>query len=136
MRKFCVTISTLKLCQRWGFRKTRACLLGVAGMGCEMQDRLLNSPSVIISSIMTSNQGCSVHASSPIVANSCFVHGDDYVGLGVRGDLEGYKAKLFERFIIKDRGILGTNFEKSHHVSSSETRVSRDVDVRSGSETR
>ena len=26
MRKFCVMISTLKLCQRWGFRKTRACL--------------------------------------------------------------------------------------------------------------
>ena len=53
-----------------------------------------------------------------------FVHGDDYVGIGVRGDLEGYKAKLSERFIIKDRGILGadglhekTNFEQSHHVS-------------------
>ena len=51
-------------------RKTRACLLGVAGMGCEVQDRLLNSPSVTISWIMTSNKGCSVHASSPIVANS------------------------------------------------------------------
>ena len=38
-----------------------------------------------------------------------FVHGDDYVGLGVRGDLEGYKAKLSERFIIKDRGILGAD---------------------------
>ena len=37
------------------------------------------------------------------------VHGDDYVGLGVRGDLEGYKAKLSERFIIKDRGILGAD---------------------------
>ena len=34
-----------------------------------------------------------------------FVHGDDYVGLGV----EGYKAKLSERFIIKDRGILGAD---------------------------
>ena len=71
-----------------------------------------------------------------------FVHGDGYVGLGVRGDLEGYTAKLSERFIIKDRRILGadglhdTNFEQSHHVSSSETRVSRDVDVRSASETR
>ena len=38
-----------------------------------------------------------------------FVHGDDYVGLGVRGDLEGYKAKLSERFIIKDRGIFGAD---------------------------
>ena len=38
-----------------------------------------------------------------------FVHGDDYVGLGVRGDLECYKAKLSERFIIKDRGILGAD---------------------------
>ena len=38
-----------------------------------------------------------------------FVHGDDYVGLGVRGDLEGYKAKLSERCIIKDRGILGAD---------------------------
>ena len=38
-----------------------------------------------------------------------FVHGDDYVGLGVRGDLEGYRAKLSERFIIKDRGILGAD---------------------------
>ena len=38
-----------------------------------------------------------------------FVHGDDYVGLGVRGDLEGDKAKLSERFIIKDRGILGAD---------------------------
>ena len=37
------------------------------------------------------------------------VHGDDYVGLGVRGDLEGYKAKLSERFIIKDRRILGAD---------------------------
>ena len=53
--------------------------------------------------------GCSVLASSSIVANSCFVHGDDYVGLGVRGDLEGDKAKLSERFIIKDRGILGAD---------------------------
>ena len=104
-----MTISPLKLCQRWGFWKTRACLLGVAGLGCEMQDRLLNSPSVIVSWIMTSNKGCSVHASSPIVANSCFVHGDDYVGLGVRGDLEGCKAKLSERFIIKDRRILGAD---------------------------
>ena len=32
-----------------------------------------------------------------------------HVGLGVRGDLEGYKAKLSERFIIKDRGILGAD---------------------------
>ena len=111
MRKFCVSISTLKLCQRWSYQKTRACLLGVAGMGCEMQDRLLNSLSVIISWIMTSNKGCSVHASSPIVANSCFTSctGKNHVGLGVRGDLEGYKAKLFERFIIKDRGILGAD---------------------------
>ena len=38
-----------------------------------------------------------------------FVHGDDYVGLGVRADLEGYKAKLSERFIIKDRGILSAD---------------------------
>ena len=37
-----------------------------------------------------------------------FVHGDDYVGLGVRG-LEGHKAKLSERFIIKDRGIVGAD---------------------------
>ena len=76
-----------------------------------MQDRLLNSLSVIISWIMTSNKRCSVHASSPIVAHFLlyFVHGDDYVGLGVRGDLEGYKAKLSERFIIKDRGILGAD---------------------------
>ena len=92
---------------------------------------------------MTSNKGCSVHASSPIIANSCFVHGDDYVGLGVRGDLESYKAKLSERFIIKDRGILGADglheiriLKQSHHVSSSEIRASRDVDVRSGSEAR
>ena len=47
--------------------------------------------------------------SSPIVSNSCFVHGSDYVGLGVRGDLKSCKAKLCERFIIKDRGILGTD---------------------------
>ena len=32
------------------------------------------------------------------------VHGDDYVGL-----LEGYKAKLSERFIIKGRVILGAD---------------------------
>ena len=38
-----------------------------------------------------------------------FVHGDDYDGLGVRGDVEGYKAKLSERFIIKDQGILGAD---------------------------
>ena len=38
-----------------------------------------------------------------------FVHGDDYVGLGVRGDVEGFKAKLSERFIIKDRGILSAD---------------------------
>ena len=37
------------------------------------------------------------------------VHGDDYVGLGVRGDLEGYNAKLSEPFIIKDRRILGAD---------------------------
>ena len=37
------------------------------------------------------------------------VHGDDYVGLRVRGDLEGYLAKLSERFIINDRGILGAD---------------------------
>ena len=37
------------------------------------------------------------------------MHGDDYVGVGVRGDLEGYRAKLSERFIIKDRGILGAD---------------------------
>ena len=37
------------------------------------------------------------------------MHGDDYVGLGVRGDLEGYEATLSERFIIKDRGILGAD---------------------------
>ena len=43
-----------------------------------------------------------------------FVHGDDYVGLGVRGDLEGYKAKLSERFITKDRGILGA--DGSHEI--------------------
>ena len=54
-----------------------------------MQDRLLNSLFEIIS-----------HRSKFLLY--C-VHGDDYVGLGVRGDLEGYKAKLFERFIIKDR---------------------------------
>ena len=81
------------------------------------------------------NTGCSVHASSPIVTN--------YFGLGVRSDLEGYKAKLSERFIFKDRGILGADglhelriFKQSHHVSSSETWGSRDVDVRSGSEAR
>ena len=39
----------------------------------------------------------------------CFVHGDDNVGLGVRGDLESCKAKLSERFIIEDRGILGVD---------------------------
>ena len=38
-----------------------------------------------------------------------FVHGDDYVGLGVRCDLDGYKAKLSERFIIQDRGVLGAD---------------------------
>ena len=38
-----------------------------------------------------------------------FVHEGDDVGVGVRGDLEGYKAKLSERFIIKDRGILGAD---------------------------
>ena len=69
-----------------------------------------------------------------------FVHGDDYVEFGVRGDLEGYKGKPSERFIIKDLGCRrlarDTNCEQSDHVSSSETRVSRDVDVRSGSETR
>ena len=37
------------------------------------------------------------------------VHGDVYVGLRLRGDLEGHKAKLSERFIIKDRGILGAD---------------------------
>ena len=76
-----------------------------------MQDRLLNSPSVIMSWIITSNKGCSVRA---FFAHRCkfllyFVHGDDYVGLRVRGDLKGYKAKLSERFIIKDRGILGAD---------------------------
>ena len=52
---------------------------------------------------MTSKNGCSVHALL------YFVHGEDYVGLGVRGDLESYKAQLSERFIIKDRGILGAD---------------------------
>ena len=88
MRKFCVTISALKLCQRWGFRKTRACLLGEAGMGCEMQDRLSNSLSVIISWIMTLNNGCSAHASSPIVANSC----TEMITLGL--DCDGKLGKL------------------------------------------
>ena len=37
------------------------------------------------------------------------MHRDDYVGLGVRGDFEGYRAKLSERFIIKDRGIFGAD---------------------------
>ena len=94
-----------------GLRKTRACLLGVVGMGCEMQDRLWNSLSVIISWIMTLNKGCSVHASSLHRSKFLlyFVHSDDYTGIGVRGDLEGYKAKLSERFIIKDRGILAAD---------------------------
>ena len=35
-------------------------------------DRLSSSRSVIISWITTLNRGCSVHASSPIAANSCF----------------------------------------------------------------
>ena len=80
-------------------------------MGCETQDRLLNSLSVIISWIITSNKGCSVHASFAHRSKFLlyFAHGDDYVGLGVRGDLEGYKAKLSERFIIKDRRILGAD---------------------------
>ena len=56
-RKFCVTISTLRQCQRWGFGKTRACWLGAAGMGCVTRDRLSNSLSVIISWIMTFKQG-------------------------------------------------------------------------------
>ena len=38
-----------------------------------------------------------------------FVQVDDYVGFGVRGDLEGYKAKLSELFIIKERGVLGAD---------------------------
>ena len=38
----------------------------------DARHRLSNSLSVIISWIMTSHKGCSVHASSPIVVNSCF----------------------------------------------------------------
>ena len=60
---------------------------------------------------MTLNRRCSVHASfahrsKPLLY---FMHGDDYVGLGVRGDLEGYRAKLSERFINKDRGTSGSD---------------------------
>ena len=38
-----------------------------------------------------------------------FVHRDDYVGLGVRRDLNGYRAKLSEWSIIKERGVLGAD---------------------------
>ena len=36
-----------------------------------------------------------------------FAHRCKFLLYFVRGDLEGYKAKLSERVIIKDRGILG-----------------------------
>ena len=36
-----------------------------------------------------------------------FVHGDDYVGLGTKSDLESYLGALRKRFIIKCRGYLG-----------------------------
>ena len=93
MRKFCVPISTLKLCQRWGFRKTRACWLGAPGMGCEMQDRLLH---YAVRDHFFDHDFKQGMFSTCVFAHRSkfllyFVHGDDYVGLGVRGDLEGYK---------------------------------------------
>ena len=36
-----------------------------------------------------------------------FVHGDDYVGIGVRSDVDWYLERVRERFIIKERGVLG-----------------------------
>ena len=55
-----------------------------------------------------------------------YVHGDDYVGLGVRGDSEGHKAKLSQGSKTWVPTVC-MSFEQSHHMSS---RVSRDVDVR------
>jgi hypothetical protein len=36
-----------------------------------------------------------------------FVHGDDYVGVGMRDDLDWYEKQLSKRFIVKNRGTLG-----------------------------
>ena len=36
-----------------------------------------------------------------------FVHGDDYVGLGSRKDVDWYLSRVSQRFIIKERGVLG-----------------------------
>ena len=44
-----------------------------------------------------------------------FVHGDDYVGLGVRCDLDVYKAKLSERFLIKERCVRILNRVITYH---------------------
>ena len=41
-----------------------------------------------------------------------FVHGDDYVGLGMETDLEWYRKEVSQRFIIKRTGYLGP---AAHH---------------------
>ena len=56
--------------------------------------------------ITTSSRRCSVHASSP--TNASLRARGEYFGLGVRGDLEGFRANLSERF-IKDRSILSAH---------------------------
>ena len=69
----------------------------------------MNSLSVIISWIMTSNKCVFAHRIKFLLY---FVHGDDYVGRGVRCDLDGYRAQLSERFIIKERGVLGADLHE------------------------
>ena len=55
------------------------------------------------------------HKTKPL---TCFVHGDDYVGLGERADLEQFYKDLQATFIVKHRGILGpgTNDKKQMRI--------------------
>ena len=90
-----------RLCQRWGFRRTRACWFGAA-FEFAVRDHFLDHDfkQEMFSTCVFA------HRSELLLF---FVHVDDHVGLGVRGDLEGCRAKLSERFIIKDRDILGAD---------------------------
>ena len=106
-----MTISTSRLCQRWSFRKTRACWLGSTGMGCETRGQA--SEFAVRDHFLDHDFEHGMFSTCVFAHRSklllYFVHGDDFVGLGVRGDLEGYRATLSELFIIKDRGILGAD---------------------------
>ena len=61
-----------------------------------MQDRLLNSP--VRDHFLDHDFKQGMFRTCVLAHHSkfmlYFVHVDHYVGLGVRGDLEGYKAKL------------------------------------------